>query len=145
MPWLSSRPTLSHLLNPLSAPSGSIKGLGKVLRFAHDFAVLKFHYADGVKRVTLVGDRVFGNPEFTGSEKSPNAEAGRFARVMAAEILQILFAVYPFTRLWVIADNMLVVDFMLDLLISGGRGGPMLAQIRFDSTGCRSVAAQVGH
>src|SRR5580658_10410278 len=109
---------LANLLNPLSAPSWRIKGLGEVLRFAHYFAVLKLHYADGVERATLVDNRVFRNPQFAGSEQPPNAEARRVVRVMAAEVLQILFAVDSFTRLRVIADNMLVVDLMLDVLIS---------------------------
>src|SRR5580658_1565138 len=110
---------LANLLNPLSAPSWRIKGLGEVLRFAHYFAVLKLHYADGVERATLVGDRVFRNPQFAGSEKPPNAEARRFVRMMAAKVLQIPFAVYAFAGLRVIADSMLVVDFMLDILGSG--------------------------
>ena len=55
--------------------------------------------------------------------------------MMAAEVLQILFTVYPFTGLRVIADNTVVVDFMLGDLISGGRSSPMLAQIGFDLFG----------
>jgi hypothetical protein len=143
MARLSNLPSGCHLLNPLSAPSWSIKGFGEVLRFAHYFAILKLHYADGVERATLVGDRVFCNPQFARSEKPPNAEARRFVRVMAAEVLQIPFAVYAFTGLRVIADYMLVVDFMLDILISGRRSGPMLAQGGFDSFGCHALAALV--
>jgi hypothetical protein len=109
----------------------------------HDFAVLKLHDGDGVERAALVGDRVFRNPQLAGSEKPPNAEARRLARVMAAEVLQIPFAVYAFTRLRIIADNMLVVDFMLDLLISGRRSGPMLAQSGFDSFGCHALPVLV--
>jgi len=125
--WLSSPPTHSYLLNPLSAPSWRVKGLGEVLRFMHYFAVFKLHYADGAERAALVGDRVFRNPQFAGSEKPPNAEARRIVRVMTAEVLQIPFAVYAFTGLRVIADSMLVVDFMLDILISGRGSGPMSA------------------
>jgi hypothetical protein len=131
------------LLNPLSAPSRRIKGLGEVLRFMHNFDVLKLHYADGVERAALVGDRVFRNPQVAGSEKPPNAEARRLVRVMAAEILQIPLAVYAFTGLRVIADNLLVVDFMLDVLISRRRSGPMLAQSGFDSFGCHALRALV--
>jgi len=140
---LSSRPTRSYLLNPLSAPSWRIKGLGEVLGFAHYFAVLKLHYTDGVERATLVGDGVFRNPQFAGSEKPPNTEARRMVRVVAAKVLQIPFAVYSFTGLRVIADNMLVVDFMLDILISRRRGGPMLAQSGFDLFGYHGLPALV--
>src|SRR5258708_5450328 len=82
----------SHLLNPLSAPPWRIKRLGEVLRFVHYLAVLKLHYADGVERSTLVGNRVFRDPQVAGSEKSPDTEVRRMARVMAAEVLQIPFA-----------------------------------------------------
>jgi hypothetical protein len=97
-----------------------------------DFAVLKLHYTDSVERTILVGDRVLRNPQFAGSDKSANAEARRFARVMAAEVLQIPFAVYAFTGLRVIADGIRVVDFMLDILISGRGSRPMLAQSGLD-------------
>lgn len=124
---LSSPLTHSNLLNPLSAPSGRIKGLGEVLRFAHYFAILKLHYADGVERPTLVVNRVFRNPKSAGSEHPPDAEARWFARMMAAEALQILFAVYSFAGLRVIADDLLVVDLMLQVLISRRRSGPVPA------------------
>ena len=137
---ISNRPTGSNLLDPLSAPSWRIKWLGEVLRFVNNFAVLKLHYADGIERTALVGNRVFRNPQFTGTEKPPNAEAGRFARVMTAKVLQIPFAVYPFTGLRVIADGMLVVDLMLNILISGRGSLPMLMQSDFDLLGCRALA-----
>ncbi len=108
----------SHLLNPLSAPRWRIKMLGEVLRLAHYFAVLELHYANGIEGAILIGDSVFSNPKVAGSKKPPDAEIRRLARVMAAEVLQIPFAVYSFTRLRIIADNMLVVNFVLDILIS---------------------------
>jgi len=138
--WKSSPPTGSNLLDPLSSPSRRIKRLGEVLGFVHYFAVLKLHDADGIERTALVGNRVFRNPQFTGTEKPPNAEAGRFARVMTAKVLQIPFAVYPFTGLRVIADGMLVVDLMLNILISGRGSLPMLMQSGFDLLGCRALA-----
>jgi len=126
-PELSSPPFRSGLLDPLGAPSWRIKRLGEVLRFVHYFAVLKLHDADGIERAALVGNRVFGDPQFARSHKPPNTEIRRMARVMAAEVLQILSAVYPFTGLRVIADDFFVVDFMLDILIAGRGSGPMLA------------------
>lgn len=135
--WLSTPPIHSHLLDPLSAPFRRIKRFGEVLRFVHYFAVLKFHYADGMERTTLIGDRVFRNPQFAGPEKPSNVEARWLARVTAAEDLQIPFAVYSFTGLRVIAGNLFVVDFMLEILISSRRSGPMLAQSGFDLFGCR--------
>lgn len=109
----------------------------------HHFAVLKLHHADSVERAAFVGDRVFRNPQFARSEKPPNSEARRLVRVMAAEVLQIPFAVYAFTGLRVVADDMLVVDFMLDILISSRGSGPMLAQSGFDLSGRRPLAALV--
>ena len=97
------------MLNPLSAPHWRIEGLGEVLRFMHYFVVLKLHYADGVESAAFVVDRGFRNPQFAGSDKPPKVEARRIIRVMAAEVLQIPFAVYSFTGVGVIADNMLVV------------------------------------
>jgi hypothetical protein len=61
------------------------------------------------------------------------------ARVMAAEVLQILFAMYALAGLRVIADNMLVVDFMLDILITGRGSGPMLAQSGVDRFGLNTL------
>jgi len=137
--WLSSPGTYFHLLNPLSAPFWRIKRLREVLRFMHYFVILKLHYADGVERAPLVGDGVFRNPQFAVSEKPPDAETRRLVRVMAAEALQIPFAMDAFTGLRVIADNMLVVDFMLEILVSGRRSGPMLAQSGFDTFGCHEL------
>jgi hypothetical protein len=109
----------------------------------HYFAFLKLHHADGVERAALVSNRVFRNPQIAGPEEPPNAETRGLARVMAAEVLQIPSAMYSFTGLRVIADNMLVVDFMFDILISGRGSGPMLAQSGFDSIGCRTLPAPV--
>lgn len=130
--WDSSLPSHPYLLNPLSAPRWRIKGLGEVLCFVHDFTVLKLHDADGVERASLVDNRVFRNPQFARSEKPPNAEACRLAGVMAAKVLQILSAVYAFTGLWVVTDDMLVVDLMLDILIAVRRSCPVLTQSGFD-------------
>ena len=65
--------------------------------------------------------------------------------MVAAEVLQILFTVYPFTGLRVIADNTVVVDFMLEILISGRRSGPMLAQRGFDLFGYHSLPALLAY
>jgi hypothetical protein len=136
---LSIGPTRYYLLNPLSTPSWSIKRLSEVLRFVHYFVVFKLHYADGEERAAFIVDRVFRNPQFAGSKKPSNIEARRFAGVMAAEVLQIPFAVYAFTGLRVIADGVLVVDFMLDILISVRRGGPMFLQSGLNWFGCRDL------
>jgi hypothetical protein len=105
----------------------------------HYFLVLKFHYADGKERAALISDRVFRNPQIAVSEKPANAEACRLAGVMAAEVLQIPPAVDSFSGLRVIADDLFVIDFMLDILISGRRRGPMVAQSGFDSFGCGAL------
>jgi hypothetical protein len=135
----------AQLLNPLSTPPRRVEGLRKVLRLSHHFDILKLHYADGVKRATLVGNRVFRNPQLPRSKKPPDVEACRIARVMAAEILQISFAVYPFTGLRVIADDLLVVDLMLDILVSGRRSGPVLPQNGFDLPGFHALLVLVFH
>jgi hypothetical protein len=132
MPRLSRLAIRAHLFNPLGAPGGSLKRLGEVLRFVNHFAVLKFHQANGMERFALVNDGIFCNPQFAGSEKPPNAEVGRLAWVMAAKVLQILFAVNPFTGLRVIANSLFVVNFVFKILIAGGGSGPMLAQSGFD-------------
>jgi hypothetical protein len=129
----------SYLFNPLGAPPGGFKRFGEVLGFMRYFPVFKFHDAYGVERAALVGNRIFRNPEVAGSEKPPDGKIPRMPRVMAAKILQIPFAGDPFTGLRVIADNLLVINFVLGILISGRRSSPMPSQSGFDLTGCLAL------
>lgn len=115
------------MLDPLSPPTRWIKWLGEVLRFVHYFITLKLHDTDSLESAAFIRNCVFRNPQSAGSEKPSNAEIGRMAGVMAAEILEIPFAVYAFTGLRVIADYLVIVNLMLDILISSRRSRPVLA------------------
>lgn len=79
-------------VNPLGAPGGGFEGIGEVLGFVDDLLVAEFHDADGEGRAALVDDGVFGDPEIAFSQHSPDLEARGFARVMAAQRLEVFSA-----------------------------------------------------
>ena len=61
-------------LDPLASPGRRFEGVGEVLCLVHDLTVAELHDAYGVRRSPLVGDGVFGDPEITFSDNSPDVE-----------------------------------------------------------------------
>ena len=61
-------------LDPLASPGWRFEGVGEVLCLVHDLTVAELHDAYGVCRSPLVGDGVFGDPEITFSDNSPDVE-----------------------------------------------------------------------
>ena len=61
-------------LDPLAPPVRSLERVREILGLVHDLAVAKLHDAHRVCWSPLVGDDVFGNPEITFSEDSPDVE-----------------------------------------------------------------------
>ena len=67
--------TSRHLLNPLTSPGGRLERICEILRLVHNLTVTKLHNAYGVCWLPLVSDCVFGDPEITVAEHSPDIEA----------------------------------------------------------------------
>ncbi len=61
-------------LDPLAPPVRSLERVREILGLVHDFAVAKLHDAHRVCWSPLVDDDVFGNPEITFSEDSPDVK-----------------------------------------------------------------------
>jgi len=80
------------LLNPLPPPGRRLEGVREVLRLVHDLTVAELHNAHCVCLAPLIDDCVFRDPEITFPENSPNVEAGRLARMMTPQGLQIAAA-----------------------------------------------------
>src|SRR5580658_4496876 len=80
---------LRHLLNPLTSPRRRLEGIREILCLVHDLAVAELHDAHGVCWSTLVGDRVFRDPEITFPHNSLDGEARRLAGMMTSQGLQI--------------------------------------------------------
>src|SRR5580698_11332906 len=77
------------LLNPLLPPRRRLEGICKILCLVHDLTVAELHDAHGICWSPLVSDCVFRNPEITVSENPLDVEAGRLARMMTPQGLQV--------------------------------------------------------
>jgi hypothetical protein len=127
--------------HPLSPPFGCCKRFAKVLRFAPYFAGPKLHDADCVVGLALIFDDVLRDPEFATARHPPNPEAGGFTGMMGAEGLQIVTTVNALAGLWIVANDVLVVDGVFGVLVAGA-GCPVrfqrLAVCRLLMTRCTS-------
>src|SRR5260370_11346608 len=94
------------------------KRVGKILRLVDDLAVLKLHDADGLKRLSLVGDHVFRHPEVPGANHATDVEAGRFSRMVSAQGLQVAAATDPFTRLRIFTEHVIILNVLLWFRVS---------------------------
>jgi hypothetical protein len=61
-------------LNPLAPPIRCLEGVCEILCLVHDLTVAKIHNAHRECWSPLVSDYVFGDPEITFSEDSPDVE-----------------------------------------------------------------------
>src|SRR6476646_8301652 len=50
-------------LDPLSAPSRSVEGIGEVLSLVRHLSIPELHNTHGVGALALVGNHILGNPE----------------------------------------------------------------------------------
>jgi len=110
---------LCDLLDPLASPGGGCEGVGEVLGFVDDPAVVELHDAYGVGWAALVGDGVLGDPEVALPEDSLDVEAGGLAGVMAAQGLQVGSSEDAFAGLGVVADGVVGVDVVFGVCVAG--------------------------
>lgn len=113
-------------LHPLGSPGGGIEWIGEVLGFVRDLVVPKFHDADGVRARCSVIDHVLGDPEAAFSRDATNREPGGSARMVASKSLQVAPASNDFTRLWVFAHHVIVIDGVLGNLVTCCGSSPVL-------------------
>jgi len=121
-----------HLLNPLLPPGRSLEGIREILRFVDDLAVAELHNAHRVRRSPLVNDRVFRDPEIAVSENPFDLEAGRLARMMAPQGLQIASPEDSLARLGIITNGIVMVNIVFRVCIAGCRRSPVRIQSRTD-------------
>src|SRR5271169_896286 len=77
------------LLNPLPPPGWRFEGIREILCFVDDLAVAELHNTHRVCQSPLVRDCIFRDPQITVSENPLDLEAGRLARMMTPQGLQI--------------------------------------------------------
>src|SRR5215469_2010902 len=119
-----ARPDLPGLLSPLRPPGSGGKGLGEVLRLAHDLGRAKLHDAHRVVGFPVVGDDHFADPESAAATHTPDDELPP-CRVVATLALDVASPAEPLARLRILEDRILGVDRLLLVLVPGLRCGPM--------------------
>src|ERR1700677_952525 len=112
-------------LDPLAPPVRSLERVREILGLVQDLTVAKLHDAHRVCWSPLVGDDVFGDPEITFSEDSPDVETRRLARMMASQCLQVNSPDDSLTRLRVFTDGIVCVDIVFRVRISDRRSVPV--------------------
>src|SRR5262249_28105650 len=112
-------------LDPLSAPSRSVEGIGEVLSLVRHLSIPELHDAHGVGALPFVSNHILGNPEIALPHDSPDPKPGWPTRVMATKRLQVMTTVDDLARLWVLTDSIIVIDLMLGDLIARSRCSPM--------------------
>ena len=119
-------------LDPLAPPGGRLEGIREILRLVHDLTVTELHNAHGVRCPPLVGDCVFRDPEIAVSENPFDLEAGRLARMMAPQGLQIASPEDSLARLGIITNGIVMVNIVFRVCIAGCRRSPVRIQSRTD-------------
>src|SRR4249920_2834028 len=76
-------------LDPLSAPSRSVEGIGEVLSLVRHLSIPELHDTHGVGALALVGNHILGNPEIALSYDPPDLKPRWSTRVMATKCLQV--------------------------------------------------------
>jgi hypothetical protein len=89
------------------------------------FSVPELHDTHGKETFAAVVNHVLANPELTFSYDPPDAKLGGLIRVVATQCLQILATVNHLARLWVLANNVIMIDFVFANLITRGGRRPM--------------------
>ena len=89
------------------------------------FSVSELHDTHGKDTFAAVVNHVLANPEVTFSHDPPDGKLGWLIRVVATQRLQISATVNYLARLWVLANNVIMVDFVFAILIPRGGGRPM--------------------
>jgi len=109
----------------VGAPGRSIKRIGEVLSLMRHFSVTELHYADGKGTFVTVVDYVLANPKVAFPTDSPNGESRRLPRMMTPERLQILATANYLAGLRILADNVIVINFVFSHLVARRRSGPV--------------------
>lgn len=91
----------------------------------HHFTITKFHNTNGVGCLPLVSDSVFRDPDIALSKNSPHIKTRWLAGMVAAQGLQISPPQNPLARLGVIANNIIVINIMLNIYIANCRSMPV--------------------
>jgi hypothetical protein len=65
-------PSITPPLDPLSAPSRSVEGIGEVLSLVRHLSIPELHDTHGVGALALVGNHILGNPEIALSYDPPD-------------------------------------------------------------------------
>ena len=72
-----------HPFDPLCTPGARLERIPKILCFPYNLVAAEFHNADGVGRLTVIRQDIFGNPEITAANDSSHSEA-LFAWLLSA-------------------------------------------------------------
>src|SRR5262245_15651010 len=120
------------LLNPLPPPGRRLEGIPEILCFVDDLAVAELHNTHRVCQSYLVRDCVFRDPEIPVSENSLDVEAGRLARIMTPQGLQIPSPENSLARLRIITNGIVIVNIVFRVCIVDCRRVPVPIQGRTD-------------
>src|SRR4051812_11227566 len=131
--------------DPLSAPGRSLEGVGEILRLTGYFSVLELHDTHGKGAFPAVVDHVLADPEVAFSHDPPDGKFGWLIRVVATQRLQISAAANGLAWLWVLANNVVLIDFVFANLAAaaGAAQCPSIPSRIFSSSITISVSGLV--
>src|SRR6266436_132453 len=120
-----------HPLNPLNARRARFERITEVLGFADHLPVPELHNAHRVRRLPVVGEDEFSDPEIGSAEYPPHREAF-LVRLRETGCLNVMPTTDALPRLRILEHCVLLVNLMLRLEVVrvGGRpsGDPELLE-----------------
>src|SRR5215468_1958087 len=116
-----------HALNPLNARRARFERITEVLGFADHLPVPELHNAHCVRRLPVVGEDEFGDPEVGSAEYPPHREAF-LVRLRETGCLNLMPTADALPRLRILEHGVLLVNLMLRLEVVRVGGGPVVIQ-----------------
>src|SRR5215469_5249326 len=116
-----------HPLNPLNARRARFERIPEVLGFADHLPVPELHNAHCVRRLPVVGEDEFSDPE-VGSAEYPSHREAFLVRLRETGCLNVLSTMDALPRLRILEHCVLLVNLMLRLELVRVGGGPVAVQ-----------------
>src|SRR5262249_17460130 len=124
----SRAPNVSkHPLNPLNARRTRFERITEVLGFTDHLPVPELHHAHRVRRLPVIGEDEFSNPEVGGAEYPPHREAF-LVRLRETGGLNVMPTTDALPGLRILEHCVVLVNLMLRLEVVDVGGGPVAIQ-----------------
>ena len=120
---------LPSSLDKMRTRGCGVEPIGEILRFVGHQSFAEFHDAHRVRRVAVIAEYEFSDPEIAAAEHSPYRKT-LVVWLHEPARLNVVPAADPLARLRIIKHGILAVDFMFDLEIVRVRSNPMALQCR---------------